>query len=195
MEGSQRPSGGNPIAAVDDSQAQAMADNEELALHDTEENILNLDKMKLVQIAKEENYTPRAGPFSAERNQEIFKAMLYLMDAEKKKRPNVVDDYDSMRWYYARKKTLWKLCLFVACLLYILVSVTELSPFRKPEVSARREAGKDWYEIILEVICDSVFAVDIYMQMRAKGYRTTWNNRWTQAFCLCLIFHFVGVLW
>lgn len=192
MERTQRPGGGsNATAAMNDCREQD--DARELALHDTEENILNLDKMKLVQIAKEENCTPRAGPFSAERNQEIFKAMLYLMDAEKKKRPNVVDDYDSMRWYYARKKTLWKLCLFTACLLYILVSVTELSPFRNPEVSG--EGLKDWYEIVLEVICDSVFALDIYMQMRAKGYRTTWNNRWTQAFCACLIFHFVGVLW
>jgi hypothetical protein len=191
MGRSERPGGSNATAVMDERHEE-QDDARELALHDTEENVLNLDKMKLVQTAKEENYTPRAGPFSAERNQEIFKAMLYLMDAEKKKRPNVVDDYDSMRWYYARKKTLWKLCLFLACSLYILVSVTELSPFRKPDISARRGEG---LEIVLEVICDTIFAVDIYMQMRAKGYRTTWNNRWTQVFCLCLIFHFVGVLW
>lgn len=164
----------------------------ELAQHETDDTaILNFDQIRLTEIAKNENFTPRSGPFSPERNQEVFKALLYLMDAEKKKRPNVVDDYESMRWYYARKKTLWKLCLMTVCFIYIIVSLTELPSFEH----SRQGAGKDWYEIILEVICDSVFVYDIYMQGRAKGFRKTWNNRWTQVFCFLLIFDFVGVVW
>lgn len=78
----------------------------ELAAHDADAvAVLGLDmaKMNLVDIAKHENnLSPRSGPFSPERNMEVFKALLYLMDAEKKKRPNVVDDCDAMKWYYAR---------------------------------------------------------------------------------------------
>lgn len=75
----------------------------ELAQHETDA-VLDMDRINLVNIAKHENKLadPRAGPFAPERNEEVFKALLYLMDAEKKKRPNVVDDYDAMRWYYAR---------------------------------------------------------------------------------------------
>lgn len=74
----------------------------ELAQHESDA-VLDMGRINLLTIAKDENkLTPRSGPFSPERNQEVFKALLYLMDAEKKKRPNVVDDYDAMRWYYAR---------------------------------------------------------------------------------------------
>ena len=176
---------------ISPSLAAQQEDVRQLAQHEDEtENVL--DRIKLVEIAKHENFSPRAGPFTPERNQEVFKAMLYLMDAEKKKRPDLVDDYDAMRWYYARKKTLWKLCLFTACFVYLLVSLTELPAFHSTSAPG---AGKDWYEIVLEAVCNSVFAVDIYMQMRGKGYRKTWQNRWTQMFCLCLAFDFVGVAW
>ncbi len=74
----------------------------ELAQQETDA-MLDMGEINLVDIAREENLlSPLAGPFSAARNQEVFKALLYLMDAEKKKRPNIVDEPDAMRWYYAR---------------------------------------------------------------------------------------------
>lgn len=90
------------------------------------------------------------------------------------------------------KKTSWKLCLFLACFLYVLVSLTELPAFG---VRAPRDEGKEWYEIVLEAICNGVFVVDIYMQGRAKGFGITWRNRWTQIFAVLLVFDFVGVVW
>jgi hypothetical protein len=72
----------------------------ELAQHETD---AVLDSINLMDIARQENkFSPRSGPFSPDRNQEVFKGILYIMDAERKKKPNVMDDLDAMGWYYAR---------------------------------------------------------------------------------------------
>lgn len=49
-----------------------------------------------------------------------------------------------------------------ACILYVVVSLTELPAFQH----SGQGAGKDWYEIVLEIICDTIFVADIYMQVR-----------------------------
>lgn len=74
----------------------------------------------------------------------------------------------------------------------MLVSLTELPAFG---VRDAHEEGKEWYEVVLEVICNVVFAYDIYMQGRAKGVGVTWRNRWTQIFSVLLAFDFLGVFW
>lgn len=62
-----------------------------------------------------------------------------------------------------RKRYYWKVLLFGTSFLYILVSLTETPSFPNlPE-----STGKDWYELLLEVICNTIFAIDIYVQVRA----------------------------
>lgn len=45
------------------------------------------------------------------------------------------------------------------------MSLTETPKFR----NLPSQQGKDWYELLLEVICNLIFAFDIYVQVRGEA--------------------------
>ena len=142
---------------------------------------------------------PAQGPYSPERNVEIFRALLCLLEGGRKEHPQFRSDPSSMRYYFLRQSRQYRICLFVACVMYLSISLTEVPDFsNRKDQSAREETrrvGKQWFELLLDLLCVIVFLVDLVVHCRSVGIKQAFSYRWTQIFMMLLVFDMMGIVW
>ena len=142
---------------------------------------------------------PAKGPYSLpSRNVEVFRALLYLLDGGRKERAHFQDDPIAMRFYYLRQSYPYQISVFVACVLYLSISLTEVPDFTAyhPRREGGREGGvKTWYEVSFDMLCVSFFAADVWVHCKGVGVGKTFRYKWTRLFVLLLVFDVVGMLW
>lgn len=142
---------------------------------------------------------PTQGPHSTpSRNVEIFRALLYLLDGGRKERSHFQDNPTAMRFYYLRQSYLYQICVFVACVLYLSTSLTEVPDLRAygPSGEGDRENGaKTCCELALTIMCVSFFLLDLWVHCKGVGVGKAFRYKWTRLFVLLLAFDVMGVLW
>ena len=105
-----------------------------------------------------------------------------------------------MRYYFLRQSRPYQRCVFVACAMYLSISLTEVPDFsrrRDGETLAEEErrVGKQWFEVLLDLLCVLFFVVDLVVQGKGVGFKKMFNYRWTQIFVLLLLFDMLGIVW
>jgi hypothetical protein len=69
-----------------------------------------------------------------------------------------------------------------------LVSLTETPKFR----NLPSQQGKDWYELLLEVICNLIFAFDIYVQVRSEaGHNHMHYHSWAVSVTILVLRYYL----